>query len=222
MVECLRLSPTNTNKRGKEIIVPIPKTKALILAITFTNKRFPKELQELGVPLIRDKSVEESKMRSQIKKTQIALRTGAGSTLNFRTVDKGKIEAIGMPLILNRSTSVSGTETLQNLVEIAKQRGIKKVFLRIRQRVTEAGRSRPRKRAMEKFNVKAYFVNPGQETFKDKRGTKLFSIDNLPEPFKRVLEATWFIHAWDNPDSLVISLTFRRPDEKPSHILSLS
>lgn len=205
--------------RGEEVTIPIPANKALILTISFTNRRFAQQLSEQGIPLIADESPEDTRTKFLIKKTQIALRTGASPRLHL-TPDRGIIEKIGRALRIPKDTTISGREILSRLCDIAQERGITQAFLRIRQRTTEVGLTRLKK-GMVKFNTKIYFIQPDKVNFKGKRGTRRTDIDKLPEVLWELLEAVWFIHVYDNPDSVVVALTTRQPQGQPSHTLSL-
>lgn len=206
--------------RGRKIEIRIPSLKAIILTVTFTNPKFAQRLAQQGIPLISDSSPEKTKTNFLVKKTQISLRTGAMGTRPYITNDKGIIERIGRPLSFVNGISVSGTAILSGLCEIARERGITEVFLRIRHRMTEVGLTRRHREGMQKFETKIYFIPEGKVNFKDKRGTKKIAIDNLGI-LKELLEAAWFLHCWDNPDTFVFALTMRQPDKQPTHTLSL-
>lgn len=215
--KALKLFPKR--KGVEEVTIPIPREKPIILTISFTNPKFASELAEKGVPLIEDSSEQETKKRSLIKKSQIALRSGV-SPFPISTTDKGTIQATGVPLIIGDKISLSGVELLETLMRVADFFGLN-AFLRIRKRTTEVGLTRKPRKGKPKITTKLYLIKPEKVRFPNKRGTKPVKTAELPTLLGKLLEAIWYVHAWNNPESLVISLTMRQPGKKPSHYPSI-
>lgn len=193
--------------------------KAIIITVTYTNKKWANQLMDRGVPCIKDESTDQSRTNALVKKTLFATRVGGGPTAVRKMWLKGaetSIEGTGKQKELPQEASVNGLELFDTLSQLATDNGINVVFLRTRERATEARLSRGEDHRGPKITTKIYFIPEYKvdEKMKKGDGSKKFSTPEAREILKELINTTWFIHVIESPESTVFSLTFRQPDNK--------
>ena len=207
-------------REGNDTPIPVPGNKTMILTVTYTNRKHANQLSEQGVPLITDKSMDESRTKALVKKNLFSARRGGNAVRRIELKAAGtKIDATGISMKIPDKVSVNGLELFGKLAEIAKQRGISDVYLRTRERATEVRLARQEDWRGAKLTTKIYFIPEGEVDAKVKKGTgsKKFSLAEAEKVLSDLISPTWFIHGWDNPDSFVFNLTYRQPDKDPTH-----
>jgi hypothetical protein len=182
------------SKSGKKKKIDIPDDKAFIITVSFTNRRMAQELKEAGVPLISDINAEDSRKKYIQKGIMFLKRNGVGTHREY------PINGI-----------INGSEMLSVLNKLPER----ETYLRIRQRVTQNGLKRGRQ---PKYNLKIYFIPTGKADFKDKDGT--LKVNDL-SILKELVNAGWFIHLHENPQSILFALTSRQPEKAPTLQISL-
>jgi len=205
---------------GRETRVALPE-KGIILKVNYTNENFARKLQTAGVPLVEDASVEETQQKQLLKKAAISLRHGGGGIRPFLLQNNTVIEGVGKgPISLPKGTSVNGRELLQIVLQLAEKRGIKTLYLRTRRRATEAGLGRIYPKERQKFITKLYLLK--EVWFPDKGGTKPVSPEEVQKLLGDFLNSTWYLHIFDNPETIVFELTYKQPGKTPTHAVFLA
>lgn len=200
---------------GRERRVALPE-KGIVLVVDYTNEKFAAQLQRQGVPLVADKTPEETQQKQLVKKMAISLRHGGGSPKPFLLPDNAIIEGVGRgPIRLPANTTVNGRELLTLLLELAKRRGIQKTFIRTRVRATETGLSKGKER--QKFVTKLYLYS--KVYFPDKKGAQPVNFEEAEKMLGCFLDAPWYLHLYDNPDTFVFQLTFKDPERQGRPVL---
>lgn len=214
-MEAQQLLLQNGEEKKFEIFVD-PK-KATVIKLNFSNERLAKCLQDAGVPLIAQ-SAEEAQTVYLAKKAKWALQSGGGSN-TVRAIPMQTtgsiIDGTGRKVNLPLKSSVNGLEIFDLVAQLSTEVG-GIVYLRLQNRPTEnslaQGKTKP------SFSLKAYFVPEFLVDEKMKKGTgsKKFSMPEAREILKELINVTWFINIFRNPNpaTIVFDLAQRQPDNK--------
>jgi hypothetical protein len=184
---------TILSKNGKKVAVGIPDDKAFIITVSFTNRRMAQELKAVGVPLISDIDAEDSRKKYIQKGIMFLKRNGIGTHREYPI--NGIINGSEMLSVLNRLPE-------------------RETYLRIRQRVTQNGLKR---RKPPKYTLQVYSIPIGKAKFQD----ATLRINNDLSMLEKLLNAGWFVYLHENPQSVVLALTYRQPNTTPTLQLSL-
>jgi hypothetical protein len=206
---------------GREWRVALPENKGIILSVYYTNKNFADSLKKAGVPLIEDTSPEETQQKQLVKKARISFRYG-GSGVRPILAEGGNsiIEGVGKKIYLPEGLSVNGRELLVLLLQLAEKRGIKTFFIRSRRRATEAGLGRVTPKTRQKFITKLYFFR--EVWFPDGKGVKAVLPQEAVKLLADFLDSSWYLHIFNNPETIVFELTYKQPGKTPTHAVFLA